>query len=583
MCHHLHMKKKLLIAVVILLLCVPVVLWYQSRPLHTDINGPVEKSQVPDEIPLTLKDFETKRSPGSLALVVVDSDSRWPDLISVLKTHGIQVSVYQKLSEAKNHKVIFIYPAISGRLFTAVELEELKSYVKKGGNLIATNVLGGGLQEVFGFRGLDENNTRKYLKFGEQTIQFSSPEKEVAAGSVSYTEPKNAIASFEDGRAAVLENKFGKGNATLIGIDVGNFAYLSSSNRLEGTSYPYLNDFVSGIDPLMKYIKSVYRKYDPNAVTLGTVPHDKDVTILMTHDVDFRESVAHALAYAREEDKLGIKATFFVQTKYVHDFGDEIFFRDADIRSYRRIKKLGMEIASHSVSHSLLFHKFGLGNGKEIYPNYRPYNVNWGFNKEGTILGELRVSKFLLDSKLPKQETISFRSGNLRDPQKLPQALMASGYKYDSSGTTGMHLTNFPIRLTYNRRGKSYVNVFRFPVTVEDEKMPPLLERMDSSNKTCEEVAKLKAVCTILVHPNIRGHKLDYVLGTIKYWKDRAYFSTVGEFGDWWSTRDQLKVSVAGNVISIESVLPMKGLPLELPDGKTKLVDLESGMNKFDF
>jgi peptidoglycan/xylan/chitin deacetylase (PgdA/CDA1 family) len=574
-------KERILIALFIILFTIPVVQWVRMRPLHPELNGPISKTVIPEETKLNLADFP-KSSDASLALVIVDEQSRWPDLVSVLKAHGIALSLYKKVEEAKKHKVMFVYPAISGKLLSATELEWIKKYVRDGGNIIATNVLGGGLQEVFGFRALTEGMIHKTIKLQDESIQFSSDKKEDALGSYSYTEPKKAIATFEDGTAAILNHQLNKGHSLLIGFDIGDLAYLSNSGRAEDMNYPYVNDFVNGVDPLMKLIKAFYRDHEPKAVTLGTVPFDKELTLLMTHDVDFRESVDHALAYARSEEKLGVKATFFAQTKYVNDFGDEIFFRDGDIRNYNRIKKLGMELGSHSVSHSRVFIKFKIGTGEEKYPEYTPFNENWFFTKQGTVLGELRVSKFLLDQKVKAQDTVSFRAGELKDPPKLPQALESTGYKYDSTGTTGNHLTNFPIRLTYNRRGLSYVKVFRFPVTIEDEMKPPLFERLQSSNETCEKVAKLKAVCTILVHPNIRGQKLDYVVETIKYWKDRAHFSTVKDFGDWWSTRDELKVNIIGNSIQIESTRTMKGLPLELPNGKTKLVDLESGMNSFE-
>jgi peptidoglycan/xylan/chitin deacetylase (PgdA/CDA1 family) len=577
------MKKKFLYVFAIMLLCLPVFLWIRSFPLHTDIKGPEPKTIIPKETILSVSELHSQSGASALALVVVDQDSRWPDLLSVLKTIGIPVAVYSDFQEAKKHKVVFIYPAISGLLFKAEQLESIRKYVKDGGHLIATNVFGGGLQDVFGYRSLESNKIRKNISFNQQSIQFSSDDPEIALGSTSYSEAKKIIGTFEDGTAAIIESDFGRGHAVAIGFDLGDFAYLSASGRGEGMNYPYVNSFVNGIDPILVLIKSIYRKNNKDAVTLGTVPFDKELTLLMTHDVDFRKSVDHALVYARAEEKLGIKATFFAQTKYVNDFGDEIFFRDADIRTYIRIQKAGMEIGSHSVSHSRLFNKFELGTGEEKYPDYSPFNESWSFTKQGTLLGELRVSKFLLDQKLIKQNSVSFRAGELKDPEALPQALQGTGYLYDSSGTAGSHFTNFPVHLTYNRRGKSYVNVFRFPVTIEDESMPPLFERLKDSNDTCEKVALLKAVCTILVHPNIRGHKLDYVVETIKYWKDRAHFSTVKDFGDWWSVRDQLKVRVDGKIISIESVSALKGLPLELPDGRTKLVDLEAGLNKFDF
>ena len=62
----------------------------------------------------------------------------------------------------------------------------------------------------------------------------------------------------------------------------------------------------------------------------------------------------------------------------------------------------------------------------------------------GTILGELRVSRFLIEQLVPGVHVASFRPGYLSDPYALPQALVATDYRIqlvrDGKWTRSTHL-----------------------------------------------------------------------------------------------------------------------------------------------
>ena len=57
--------------------------------------------------------------------------------------------------------------------------------------------------------------------------------------------------------------------------------------------------------------------------------------------------------------------------------------------------------------------------------------------RDGTVLGELRVSKALIESLEPGDSVTAFRPGHLAEPRALPQALAATGFRYSSSTTAG--------------------------------------------------------------------------------------------------------------------------------------------------
>ena len=76
---------------------------------------------------------------------------------------------------------------------------------------------------------------------------------------------------------------------------------------------------------------------------------------------------------------------------------DEVFFDAASTPVMRRLVAQGMDVGSHSVAHSRVFSAFPMGDGRERYPRYRPFVEARERARGGTILGELRVSKFLLE------------------------------------------------------------------------------------------------------------------------------------------------------------------------------------------
>ena len=128
-----------------------------------------------------------------------------------------------------------------------------------------------------------------------------------------------------------------------------------------------------------------------------------------------------------------------------------------------KLEELGAEIASHSVSHSLQFNAFALGTGREVLPSYRPFVRDLEATTEASIMGELRISKFILESLISEPVT-SFRPGYLRIPTQLPEALQWAGYSYSSSVTANKSLTHFPFRLTAGRQFDTNTDIFEFPI-----------------------------------------------------------------------------------------------------------------------
>ena len=134
----------------------------------------------------------------------------------------------------------------------------------------------------------------------------------------------------------------------------------------------------------------------------------------------------------------------------LEDYNDSIFFDDTAVPVLTDLRKSGHEMGSHTVAHSRRFEDMAMGTGRERYPRYRPLVTSETTVKGATILGELRVSKFLLEA-LTGARVESFRPGRLSYPFSLPQALNATGYRYSSSITANTVLTHLPFQLTDGR------------------------------------------------------------------------------------------------------------------------------------
>jgi hypothetical protein len=380
--------------------------------------------------------------------------------------------------------------------------------------------------------------------------------------AIGYTRPQNRpLALYEDGAAAITERPVGEGKAYAFGIDIGYLIQRGYNGRDEEIGRSYVNQFEPTLDVFLRLVKNIYVEGEADAVTLGTVPFNKSLSVVISHDVDYSESVQNSLAYAEFEKSQNVKATYFIQTKYIRDYNDVIFFNDRVVPVLMKLVSMGMELGSHSVSHSKVFAKFPLGAGDEKYPSYTPFVSGRSTARNGTILGELRVSQYLIEKFSKGPQVVSFRPGELSNPFALPQALKATDYS----------LTHLPFQLTYNRGPQSVIETFEFPITVEDESPPKMGERLPQAVALAQKIGRYGGSFVVLIHPNILDHKLKFEQGFVSANKAVAWFGTLSEFGSWWSTRNETAVDVTvegkKRVVSLEMPTRIEGLTLRIPAG----------------
>ena len=423
-------------------------------PLSHEPADPIR--EFPDRFPLQVAVLWTAPK--------TSSENPLP-LVHSLKEMGIPFLITRDLGQALKHRLVILYPSVDGRTFTPDQGQQLTTFVRNGGSVFAENVFWGGLREVFGFSEFKPSRKRYHLAFvgNDPSMKYLNKpeEREVRLGSESYDEifwsngyvPSGgavALARFDDGTAALLTKAVGRGRVYLLGLNLMDVVLRSQSNRDFEAERHYVNAFEPGADVWLLILRAWYEAYAGDWVRLATIPKGQRSVLLLSHDVDWQNSFAPGLDFARMEKTNQASSTFFIQTKYVDDANSQAFFAEPNLGILRELKAGGSTLGSHSIIHSRGFNKFDLGSGQETYANYHPRGLGYDTASGATVFGEVRVSKELLDGQIPDQSTIFFRAGHLRVPSSLPEALERSGYEFDSSFTADDVLSNFPYALPLN-------------------------------------------------------------------------------------------------------------------------------------
>ena len=546
------------------------------------VEGPLSESELLQPVKERPENYNNGES-SRLAIWLTDENSNWVALLSGLKTIGIPFRITKDYKEALSHNVVLTYPYISGRDLPSDSFSALRGFVEGGGTLIGTNVLGGGMQDMFGFEAVTESKERAFLALSDdfkETTDFgkkgltalkigSETDSSLNPGTNSYSlTTGSAIARYENGAAAITVHNYGKGRTYAWGVDLGQLLAKGYNRRQVDITDSYANRYRPTLDALLILLQNIYQQNQPGAVTLGTVPDGKKLSFILSHDVDYSKSLKNAIPYTEHQKSEGVVATYFIQTKYMEDYNDKIFLDEAGAAQVTQIESLGGEIASHSVSHAVDLWQFPFGDGTEKYPDYRPFVQTAEKTRNGTIMGELRVSKFLLENFAKTQDVVSFRPGFLSNPDEMPQGLASAGFKNSSSTTANISLTHFPFRLTYGRGFDSFTPVYEFPITIEDELPPDMITRLDEAKRVAQNIAKIGGLYVVLIHTDAVDTRLDFQKGIIDEVRPYAWMGPLREFGEWWRARDQVDVDLNFNGDKTEILLNaptvIAGLTLEM-------------------
>ena len=531
-----------------------------------DVHGQPDPFQrFPESFPLQVAVFWTDPGP----------DPENPlALVHSLKEMGIPFFITRDLGQALRHHLVVLYPSVDAHTFSQLQAEQLTTFVRQGGFIFAQNVFWGGLQSLFGFRGFVPSRKRYHLAFSsttDPTMRYLNrpEEREISLGSDHFPEiiwsngyipdaGAEVLARFDDGTAALLMNSIGRGKVYVLGLSLLDIVLRSQNNRDYEAQRHYVNAFEPGADVWLLILRAWYETYAIDWVRLATIPGGQRSALLLSHDVDWENSFAPGLDFARIEKANQAKSTFFIETKYVNDANSKAFFLDPNLETLRQLKSDGSTIGSHSIIHSRGFNKFDLGSGHEAYASYQPRALGFDTASGATVFGEVRVSKELLDGEIPDQNTTFFRAGHLRVPDSLPTVLERSGYQFDSSFTSDDVLSNFPFALPRNLGFEEDSDIYEFPVTIEDEESPGFAKRVPQALDVILANAENGAVSVVLIHSNESHLKAAAEQELLRGLPDDILKTDMVSFGRFWRARDRLQWSVSATPIGLQVVLQVK-------------------------
>lgn len=543
----------------------------------------------PEFIPHDVVQVFPERAPSQVAILLTKVDENGESPIRCLQAMGIPFLVTRDLRTALRHKLLVLYPEVDGRTYDAAQAQAISDFVAHGGVIFAQNVFWGGFKTLFGFEDLVPLRTRHKIVFNATGLEATDPtlrylnraaEKEVPLGSSAIPEViwsngykpaagTRSLAQFEDGSIAVLRHDVGKGHTYLIGVALNDVVLRNQQNRDYEAQRIYVNGFEPGTDVWLLLLRAWYETYSDTGIRLGTIPEGKRSVLMLSHDVDWEYSFKPMLAFAALEKSARASSTFFVQTKYLDDVNSHAFFFGQSLDILRELAAGNSDIGSHSVIHSKLFNKVPLGTGEEQYANYQARATRDNAAQDATALGEVCVSKSLLDGEIPAHETIFFRAGHLRVPSYLPEALVRCGYEFDSSFTAGDVLTNFPYRLDFDLGMTEPTSIFEVPVTFEDEQLPTLLDRIPAMLDVIEANAENGAPSVLLIHSNNARDKLEAERALLSRLPEDILVENMTAYARFWKARSQVswvpRPAAGGERIEIDAELPVGGLTLVSP------------------
>ncbi|HLJ84881.1 MAG TPA: hypothetical protein VKT51_11975 [Candidatus Eremiobacteraceae bacterium] len=506
---------------------------------------------------------------------------------------GIPLFVTHDVTEALRQPMVIVAGELSGDEMTASVEAAMRAYANGGGTLIINDPESMGAQDLAGIKPTIASQKRYELHFDvssgdpglahlrawqSQTIEIGNPKENTADVTQSVTPIAGSgariIAHFDDGSGAITVRPIGRGRVIALGAALYDLVVIPQNNHAPDSFRWYDNHFEPSADSPQYVVRDWYLAYVRGAVTLDTVPDGMTGALIFTHDVDYSLSIINMVAYAKAEHAHGIRATYFIQTKNVNDQADSAFFDATGKANTVQVFSLGGDIASHTVAHARDFSQYPFGTGTETPSNYHPKVVAGGSKVVkgrtlgGSLLGEMLVSKALLDGAASGIAVDAFRSGYLYIHPRQFEALTRSGYRFDSSYTAGNLLTVFPFRHLADGSYDHESAVTEFPILITDSKVP-MLPLVTDFNKVLDDEAVLHGVCVVLIHPDVVADKLPTELALYAHVKGRFWVGDLDSFGNFWLNRSRVQIATSFNgdaeTVRVTAPAAISGLTLDTP------------------
>jgi len=510
-------------------------------------------------------------------------------LKELFQTAGLPYVFADRLEDLNNTHILFLDFNIDSPLTLSPSQKDfLYRYVSRGGIVIGNEILPtryGALKELFGYKNYRPSRAHHKFKLlhSDYYTYFNTPEEQHYALSTIDPAPYTnsietgtavPIACYEDNTTAISLNRYQKGYAINLGISLFDLRYRNLFAKDFRANEKYINGFEPLSDFIVLFLKGLYETVFEKTITLHSAKNGNQATVVMTHDVDFDSSIRNIPKFTSLEEKLGFRATYNIQVKYITDDKDKAFFIPQNLHFILDAQENGHEIGSHTILHTKNFFLLPKGDCNESYPQYKPFSISEVEDSGNpTACGEVKVPKeLLLGSGV--EEVVSFRSGELLYHPNLPELLEKFGYRYSSCFSAEDVLTYFPYR--YMRDYKTLGDpskIWEIPLVLEDEFFPPMYFRVDSALELFHKLYDNGAVFTILDHPDLTVYKLKNLdLGFIEKFYTQlpsdVWKATTKEVGAFWDKRDRIvfRYAIEGKKLhlTVHSAANISGLTFKI-------------------
>ena len=495
----------------------------------------------------------------------------------VLDALGIAYVVTPNVQDASKYGLVLVAGSLWNATLSAREFNDLSTYVESGGALVASGGQGSKYQPLFGIGAQVDSRKRFAMHFEAPATDPSlayldhPEERTISLGNRKLypetiwtrsfeTDTALSLAVTDDGLSIFSVNGYGKGSAYALGVTFSEAVLLPMVGGDYEAQRVWVNGFEPGADVFMLILKGIHESAFAPYAYLSAIPRGKKTALLLSHDVDAQDSFRNSIEYAEMERRHGVRSTFFITTKTFKDESDIAYYNAERIGYLKKVRELGGDIGSHSVSHSRRFETFPLGKSIGEIAQYSPSSAP-------TVMGEVFVSKRLLDRDFEGQDTLSFRAGELRIPKGLAGALERSGYRIDSSFSANDIMINYPYRLLDGMTVAADVSgIVEIPVTFDDSQGYLTETNMHSMLKTWIDViganADNGAISVLLIHPSVAGYKLkteDLLLTALA--DEDIWIGDMTSYGEFWLKRASVRYDISETESKVSLRLQGRTIP----------------------
>lgn len=407
---------------------------------------------------------------------------------------GYDYMLTKSIEAAMQNEMILLSNVVDSTTFTKDEWQLLHDWVEDGGVMLSPAIISvsSAAKEIVGdMFGIDvtkpfKRSTSRTLinwnpeYFGIKELEYidEEEERETSVGGVpTFTlspEGSEILASFNNGDAAVLRNKVGKGRTYVVALSWRDVIQRNQLNNDRNSSRKYNNGFEPSSDVWPLFLRSIHSTTADVSVWKFTVPGGYSQLLVPTHDCDSRTAFDEMHYMAEYEDSVGLRGHYFLTTHYYRDktnFGHSYlsaFYNEETIPKALDLLDFGHTVGSHSIGHFPDFNK--VMNTDVVTREEYEFRATCedGVSRGVSTWAEIILSKQILEEDLGNNVR-SFRSGHLCVNPDFNKIMDEGEYEFQSCYTAGDLLSEFPFFGRYdNSWSEGLSNVLTMPLHMSD-------------------------------------------------------------------------------------------------------------------